>query len=101
MADLYALGLAMFVASTGPLSAQQLAPGPALPPNTGGIGPGSTRIAPGPAGGPLIQQQGPGGVPLAIGPPLGSQPNLHRTHRVSHARHNASPPTVTRLRHLR
>jgi hypothetical protein len=55
--------------------AQQLAPGPALPSVTGGIGAGSTPIAPGPAGGGLIQYEGPGNVPLAIGPAIPSQPS--------------------------
>jgi hypothetical protein len=74
----------VLIASVGSLSAQTMAPGPALPGNTGGVGPGGTYIAPGPAfpTGP-IEQEGPGGVPLAAGPQIITQPHLHRHHRVS------------------
>ena len=95
MSNRYLLALAVLFASMASGSAQQLAPGPALPGNTGGVGPGSTAVAPGPAGGPLIQQQGPGDVPLAIGSPLVSQPHAHRTH---HARHTRNATTLHHLR---
>jgi len=59
-----------------PNSAQVMAPGPALPGNLGGIGPGGTKVAPGGAANDrLIEQQGPGGVPLARGPAI--EPSLH------------------------
>jgi hypothetical protein len=65
--------------------AQAMAPGPALPGNSGGIGLGGTNIAPGPAArDSLIQQEGPGGVPLAPGPSIATQPNLHGHHRAGH-----------------
>jgi len=82
--------VALLGAGSSALSAQQLAPGPALPSNTGGIGPGGTLIAPGRAGGPLIQQEGPGGVPLAIGSQIEDRPSrrrarhAHRWHRANH-----------------
>lgn len=65
--------------------AQGMAPGPALPGNTGGVGPGGTSMAPGPAiGNGPIEQEGPGGVPMAAGPPVPTQPHLHRHHRAAH-----------------
>jgi hypothetical protein len=85
---LFVLAIAVLVAGNVTASAQGLmAPGPALPGNTGGIGPGMTRIAPGPATGPLIEQEGPGGVPLAIGPQDPTRPSLHRNRHVSRTRH--------------
>jgi len=86
----FVLAIAVLIASDATASAQGLmAPGPALPSNTGGIGPGLTPIAPGPATGPLIEQEGPAGVPLAIGPQDPTRPSLRRS---SHARrtHHAS-----------
>jgi len=81
-----ALGVsaAVLIASGASLSAQTMAPGPALPGNTGGVGPGGTYIAPGPAfpTGP-IEQEGPGGIPLAAGPQIITQPHLHRHHRAT------------------
>ena len=63
-------------------AAQVMAPGPALPGNTGGVGPGGTYMAPGPAiGDTPMGQEGPGGVPLAAGPQVLAQPHLHRHHR--------------------
>jgi hypothetical protein len=80
------VAIAMLIASGPAVSAQGLmAPGPALPGNTGGIGPGTTRIAPGPATGPLIEQEGPGGVPLAIGTYDPSRPALHRGRHANRA----------------
>jgi hypothetical protein len=92
---LFVLAIAALIASGGTASAQGLmAPGPALPGNIGGIGPGMTPIAPGPATGPLIEQEGPGYVPLAIGPQDPTRPSLRRHHharrthtRISSARH--------------
>jgi hypothetical protein len=76
--------LVLVIASTD-LMAQAMAPGPALPGNLGGIGPGGTRVAPGPAvDDSLIQQEGPGGVPLATGPAISAQPTLHRPRRAHH-----------------
>jgi hypothetical protein len=87
---LFVLAVAVLIASGAAVSAQGLmAPGPALPGNTGGMGPGMTRIAPGPATGPLIEQEGPGGVPLAIGPQDPTRPSLHRGHHVNRI-HRAS-----------
>jgi hypothetical protein len=80
-----ALAIGLLIASAPGLSAQQLAPGPALPGNTGGIGPGGTRVAPGPSGGPLIEQEGPGGVPLATGSDIENRP-MRRTHHTHHSR---------------
>jgi hypothetical protein len=59
--------------------AQELAPGPAVPGDTGGSGPGSTLVSPGTAGGPLIRQQGPGDVPLSLQQTMPSQPPLEHT----------------------
>jgi hypothetical protein len=75
---------ALLIATSTSLSAQTMAPGPALPGNTGGVGPGGTYIAPGPAfpTGP-IEQEGPGGIPLAAGPQIITQPHLHRHHRAT------------------
>jgi hypothetical protein len=84
--DCCLLAIGLLIASGAGLSAQQLAPGPALPGNTGGIGPGGTPIAPGPGGGPLIQQEGPGGVPLAIGSQIENRPPMRRTHHPHHTR---------------
>jgi hypothetical protein len=80
-------GLVLIAVSTK-LMAQATAPGPALPGNLGGIGPGGTRVAPGPAvDNNFIEQEGPGGVPLAIGPAISTQPSLHRPrHHGSRAR---------------
>jgi hypothetical protein len=65
-------------------AAQAMAPGPALPGNTGGVGPGGTYMAPGPGiGDTPMGQEGPGGVPMAVGPQVLTQPHLHRHH---HAR---------------
>jgi hypothetical protein len=87
---LFALTIATLIVSDGSVSAQGLmAPGPALPGNTGGMGPGMTRIAPGPATGPLIEQEGPGGVPLAIGPQDPTRPSFHRSRHASRT-HRAS-----------
>jgi hypothetical protein len=61
------------------VQAQELAPGPALPGNTGGSGPGSTEISPGAAGGSLIRQQGPGDVPLSLQQTMPSQPPVAHT----------------------
>jgi hypothetical protein len=80
------LAIGLLIAGGSALWAQQLAPGPALPGNTGGIGPGSTPIAPGPAGGPLIQQEGPGGVPLAIGSQIENRPPMRRPHHIHRSR---------------
>ena len=73
---LYVLATAILIASGAAASAQVLAPGPALPGNTGlggvnpgGFGPGGTSVAPGPAVGNNIQIEGPGGTPLSIGSP--------------------------------
>ena len=66
-----------------PNAAQVMAPGPALPGNLGGIGPGGTRVAPGGAANDrLIEQQGPGGVPLARGTAI--EPSLHGPRHVHH-----------------
>ena len=87
---LYVLAIAMLIASDAAVSAQGLmAPGPALPGNLGGIGPGATTIAPGPATGPLIEQEGPAGIPLAIGTYDPSRPALHRSHHANHTRRAA------------
>jgi len=76
------------------LSAQVMAPGPALPNNLGGIGPGGTKVAPGPAVNDyLLEQEGPGGVPLARGPAI--EPSLHRPR---HVRHHASRGSRTSAR---
>jgi hypothetical protein len=99
--DCHALAIALVIASGAPVSAQKYAPGPALPPNTGGIGPGGTTIAPGPAGGPLIEQEGPGGVPLAIGSQIEGQPPLRASHHPHHAHHVRRVPQATSLRDLR
>jgi hypothetical protein len=97
----HALAIALVIASGAPVSAQKYAPGPALPPNTGGIGPGGTTIAPGPAGGPLIEQEGPGGVPLAIGSQIEGQSPLHRSNHPHHAHHVRRTPHTTSLRAFR
>src|ERR1700687_4634596 len=78
------LSTVILIASGASLSAQTMAPGPALPGNTGGVGIGSTTIAPGPAfpTGP-IEQEGPGGIPLAAGPQIATQPRLRRHPRQS------------------
>ena len=84
---LFVLAISLLIASDSTVSAQGLmAPGPALPGNSGGIGPGMTRIAPGPATGPLIEQEGPGGVPLALGPHDPTRPSLHRSRHASRTR---------------
>jgi hypothetical protein len=69
-------------AAESPALAQKMAPGPALPGNIGGVGPGGSEIAPGPAtgGDSSIEQEGPGGVPLARGPAITTQPNRHHHH---------------------
>lgn len=83
----FVLAIAVLIASDATVSAQGvMAPGPALPGNAGGIGPGMTPIAPGPATGPLIEQEGPGGVPLAIGPRDPTRPSLRRSHHAHRAR---------------
>jgi hypothetical protein len=86
------LALSLGAGGTSTL-AQNMAPGPALPGNVGGIGPGGTEIAPGPAtgGDSMIEQEGPGGVPLARGSSIATQAHRHhhtfhhanRTHRSS------------------
>jgi hypothetical protein len=85
---LFVLAIGVLIAGNVEIPAQGLmAPGPALPGNTGGIGPGMTPIAPGPATGPLIEQEGPAGVPLAIGPLDRTRPSLHRNRHARRARH--------------
>jgi len=73
---LYVLATGILILSGAAAASAQtiMAPGPALPGNSGlsgvnpgGIGPGLTSIAPGPATGSTIQNMGPGGVPLSIG----------------------------------
>lgn len=92
------LAIAMLIASDVTASSQGLmAPGPALPGNTGGIGPGMTPIAPGPATGPLIEQEGPAGVPLAIGPQDPTRPSLRRSH---HARRSHRASRMYPARHF-
>jgi hypothetical protein len=94
----FVLAIAVLIASDATLSGQGLmAPGPALPGNSGGIGPGMTRIAPGPAAGPLIEQEGPGGVPLAIGPQDPTRPSLRRS---SHARRTHHASRIYSARHF-
>jgi hypothetical protein len=79
------LAVAVLLAASTELMAQAMAPGPALPGNLGGIGPGGTRVAPGPAvDDNLIQQEGPGGVPLATGPAISAQPTLRWPRRAHH-----------------
>jgi hypothetical protein len=77
------------------VSAQVMAPGPALPNNLGGIGPGGTKVAPGPAvDDNLLEQEGPGGVPLARGTAV--DPSLHTPR---HVRRHASRTQHTAARH--
>jgi hypothetical protein len=83
-----ALALALSLAASASAAlAQKMAPGPALPGNIGGVGPGGTEIAPGPAtgGDSLIEQEGPGGGPLARGPAIATQPNRHHHHHTFHS----------------
>jgi hypothetical protein len=90
-----ALIAALLAMGSTPNSAQVMAPGPALPGNLGGIGPGGTRVAPGGAANDsLIEQQGPGGVPLARGAAI--EPSLHGPR---HVHHHASRAYRTGARH--
>ena len=86
------LGLALLIASPKALLAQKLAPGAALPSNTGGTGFGGTMIAPGPARG-QVEQEGPGGIPLAIGSEIPHQPpRVHHTKRGRNTFHRTIAP---------
>jgi hypothetical protein len=87
---LYVLASVMLIASGAAASAQGtvMAPGPALPGNTGlggvspgGVGPGMSSVAPGPSTGGMIENLGPGGIPLAIGSHDPTLRSLNRSSR--------------------
>jgi hypothetical protein len=71
-----AAGILSAASLAGAVQAQQLAPGPAMPGNTGGSGPGSTAVAPGGAQGGMIRQEGPGDVPLSLQHTSPTQPTV-------------------------
>jgi hypothetical protein len=80
------VALSAWMAGNVAAPTQKLAPGRALPADTGGVGPGNIVIAPGRAGGPIMQE-GPGGVPLSLGSSTEtSVPLRHLRHR-NHTRH--------------